>query len=372
MDNTNIVALSVYEMVKEVKRVALKELKATGNLKGMNSFMLWGPPGVGKSDGVGELASELELETSKTVYVHDVRLLLMNPVDLMGIPVADIQSEFTRWMKPKIFDMDTSEDVINILFLDEITAAAPSVQACGYQLTWDKKIGPHELPHNCFVMAAGNRTTDKSISYTMPKALCGRFGHFEIRSDVDSWKSWARRNKIDDRIIAYINFKNSSLFGFDATSTDVAFPSPRSWAVVSKYIKGDKVEDNFNLISSRIGMATAQDFITFNRVYSELPNINDIVAGKLVDIPTRSDILYALSSKIVTECLKYMEVTAKGVVKKVEADKLTNIGNYMAKMPVEFGTLILSELARIPGIASALMQVPKFASWQKQLNKYLV
>lgn len=63
--------------------------------------------------------------------------------------------------------MDAGDDTINILLLDEISAAPQSVQAAAYQITLDRTIGEHKLPENCIVIAAGNRVTDKSVAYNM-------------------------------------------------------------------------------------------------------------------------------------------------------------------------------------------------------------
>jgi hypothetical protein len=90
-------------------------------------------------------------------------LLLFNPIDLRGIPTANEDKTLAIWLKPKIFQMDPSDEVINILFLDEISAAPQSVQAAAYQITLDRVVGEHKLPENCIVIAAGNRTTDMDI-----------------------------------------------------------------------------------------------------------------------------------------------------------------------------------------------------------------
>ncbi len=42
--------------------------------------MLWGHPGVGKSQGVREIAAEIEKQTGRDVRITDVRLLLFNPL----------------------------------------------------------------------------------------------------------------------------------------------------------------------------------------------------------------------------------------------------------------------------------------------------
>ena len=135
-------------------------------LKTFPSVMLWGAPGVGKSQGVRQIAERIQGITGKKVSVTDVRLLLFNPVDLRGIPTANEDRTLAVWLKPKIFQMDPSEEVVNILFLDEISAAPQSVQAAAYQITLDRTVGEHKLPENCIVIAAGNRMSDRSVAYT--------------------------------------------------------------------------------------------------------------------------------------------------------------------------------------------------------------
>ena len=82
------------------------------------SVFIQGQPGIGKSQAIFTIAKKLEQSLERKVIVHDVRLLLFNPVDLRGIPIADYEEKVAIWLKPKIFQMDESEKVINILFLD--------------------------------------------------------------------------------------------------------------------------------------------------------------------------------------------------------------------------------------------------------------
>lgn len=120
-------------------------------IKIMPSVMLWGPPGVGKSQAVRQIAKEIEERTGKKSVVTDVRLLLFNPIDLRGIPTSNADKTLAIWLKPQIFQMDSSDDIVNILFLDEISAAPQSVQAAAYQITLDRVVGEHKLPDNCNV-----------------------------------------------------------------------------------------------------------------------------------------------------------------------------------------------------------------------------
>jgi len=99
-----------------------------------------------KRSGGRQIASVISAQTGKQTCVTDVRLLLFNPVDLRGIPTANADKTLAVWLKPKIFQMDDSEAVVNLLFLDEISAAPQSVQAAAYQITLDRTVGEHRLP----------------------------------------------------------------------------------------------------------------------------------------------------------------------------------------------------------------------------------
>ena len=174
------------------------------------------------------------------------------------------------WLKPKIFQMDPGNNVINILFLDEISAAPQSVQAAAYQITLDRVVGEHKLPDNCIVIAAGNRVTDKSVSFKMPKALANRLLHIEIEGSFESWRKWAVKVGINEKVLGYLSFRNDRLFGFDATNDDLAFPTPRSWEMVSSIL--NNVEDNVAtmhpMIAGLIGSGPAIEFRTWCKVYN--------------------------------------------------------------------------------------------------------
>ena len=127
--NMNIPSVSVDDFVEEMTRVYVPTIKAGYPINMIPAAMLWGPPGVGKSQAVRRIAKEIGEKTGKTVNVTDVRLLLFNPIDLRGIPTANADKTLAVWLKPQIFQMDASDNIVNILFLDEISAAPQSVQA---------------------------------------------------------------------------------------------------------------------------------------------------------------------------------------------------------------------------------------------------
>ncbi|MFI0460388.1 MAG: AAA family ATPase, partial [Candidatus Thiodiazotropha endolucinida] len=161
--------------------------------------MLWGPPGVGKSDMVREVAMNHQAP------VIDIRLSQMEPSDLRGIPFRVNGS--VEWAVPSILPSRERHGASGILFLDEITSAPPTVSAAAYQLILDRRLGEYQVPDGWAIFAAGNRQGDRGVTYSMPAPLANRFSHFEVGTNLDDWVAWAYRNDIDERIIAFLRFR---------------------------------------------------------------------------------------------------------------------------------------------------------------------
>ncbi len=320
------------------------------------SVMLWGPPGVGKSQGVRQLGEVIEKRTGKTVNITDVRLLLFNPIDLRGIPTSNADKTLAVWLRPQIFQMDPSEDVVNILFLDEISAAPQSVQAAAYQITLDRVVGEHKLPENCIVIAAGNRTTDKSVAFKMPKALANRLLPIEIEGSFKSWKEWAVRHGVNEKVIGYLSFRPDRLMNFDAQSEELAFATPRAWEMVSNILNNIEpdVDAAYDLVSGVVGCGEALEFRSWSKIYSKLPSVEDIFDGKMPPMPEGTDALYALSSAMVAYAREH----------KDDMHRISNSIAYALRMPPDFSVVLMQDYLYIDeGYREQLITVPEFARW---------
>ncbi len=361
---TNIPGLSVGEMIKQISSAYQTIITSGLPLSTMPSVMLWGPPGVGKSQAIRQIGRILEKNTGKKVVVTDVRLLLFNPIDLRGIPTANEDKTLAVWLKPQIFQMDPSDRVINILFLDELTAAPQSVQAAAYQITLDRTIGEHRLPENCIVIAAGNRVTDKSVAFKMPKALANRLMHIEVEGNFASWKEWAIRKGINEKVIGFLSFQQDYLMGFDASSDDLAFPTPRAWEKVSDLLNGvsDDVEEIYAMIAGLIGSGTAAEFRTWANVYHELPSVEEIFDGKNPKVPKKTDALYALTSSM----------TAYARTHKDELGSIVNSIRYADRMPPDFGAVLMKDYMYLAeDYKKTLMRIPEFERWLSEKGSLL-
>lgn len=353
---TNIPSMNVNRIIDTLADAYCSIINAGQPLKLLPSVMLWGPPGVGKSQAIRQLAREIEKNTGKKSVVTDVRLLLFNPIDLRGIPTANADKTLAIWLKPQIFQMDPSENVVNILFLDEISAAPQSVQAAAYQITLDRVVGEHKLPENCIVIAAGNRTTDKSVAFKMPKALANRLLHIEVEGSFKSWKQWAIRSGIHPKVLGFLTFRQNYLMKFDAATEELAFATPRSWEMVSNILNfvSDDVDKMLQLISGVVGSGIAVEFRTWTRVYDDLPDLQEIFDGKNPKLPTGTDAMYALTAAM----------TAYARAHKDENSRIANSISYADRMPPDFSAMLMKDYMYIEkDYREKLLQIPAFSRW---------
>ncbi|MCG6932366.1 MAG: MoxR family ATPase [Gallionella sp.] len=311
--------------------------------------MLWGPPGVGKSQIIAQVASR------HAVPMIDIRLSQMEPSDLRGIPFR-VDSR-VEWAVPAMLPDVERHGPEGVLFLDEITSAPPSVSAAAYQLILDRRLGAYEVPDGWAIFAAGNRQGDRGVTYTMPAPLANRFSHFEIEANLDDWVSWAYENGIDERLIGFLRFRPERLFDFDPAHNPVAFPSPRSWEFAHRALQkfGDSPELLLPTLQACVGPAAGLELNAFVENLERMPDLDAILRGEQVDVPREVDLQYAVASALVARAAR-----AKGSSNAREIHG--HILDYASRFPLrEMGVMLVSDMHR--AIGQQLFAVPQFSSW---------
>jgi hypothetical protein len=311
--------------------------------------MLWGPPGVGKSQMVAHIAERHE------VPVIDLRLSQMEPSDLRGIPFR--VEEHVEWAIPSMLPDEQRHGSQGILFLDEITSVPPSVSAAAYQLILDRRLGAYVVPDGWSIFAAGNRQGDRGVTYTMPAPLANRFSHYDVDTNLDDWVAWAYANGIDERLIAFLRFRPELLFEFDPAHNPVAFPSPRSWEFAHRALQkfGDLPQLMTGALQACVGPAAGIELAAFVENLDQLPDIDDIVRGEPVRVPKETDLQYAVAAALVGRAIR-----AKSEDRAAES--YGNIIEYAGTFPQrEMGVMLVSDMYR--AIGEEIFSVPQFSKW---------
>ena len=328
-------------------------MKASQIIKSVNALLdkniaifLWGSPGIGKSSIIKQIAKTNQME------FIDLRLSLLDPTDLKGIPFFDKEKHQAVWAAPSFLPREGE----GILFLDELNSAPPTVQASAYQLILDRAIGEYTLPEGWKIVAAGNNEDDHGITYKMPAPLANRFIHLQMDLDVDEWCEWAYANNIDYRIISYIRYKNEALFEFE--SDKKSFATPRSWEFANRILSsGLQGSVLLETLGGAIGEERATDFLGFVKVASNLPDVEAVFAGECEEYPNDDATLYALSSLLVS-----------GFLANPTNQRLENLLGYLMNIKPEFSVMSVQELQR-HGID--MLESKQFEKWIEKFSYLL-
>jgi hypothetical protein len=304
-------------------KAAKKSLRKA--FKNKRPIFMWGPPGIGKSDIIKQLGEELN------AHVIDVRLSLWEPTDIKGIPYFDSNTNKMVWAPPgELPDEDLSKQHKQIiLFMDEMNSAAPSVQAAAYQLILNRRVGTYKLPDNVVMVAAGNRETDKGVTYRMPAPLANRFVHLELTVDWDDYFEWATENKIHKDVVGFLTFSKKDLYDFDPKSSSRAFATPRSWSFVSELLVDDDCDNDTltDLTSGAIGEGLAVKFMAHRKIASKMPNPEDILSGKVKKMDSKE--ISAMYSLTISLCYELKDANEKK--SKTWNDQVNNFFEFMMK-----------------------------------------
>lgn len=266
--------------LKEIRVNIEKLIKFQLNNKKFFSTMLWGPPGIGKSSIVRQIAKDMGVE------FIDVRLSQLAPTDLRGIPTIDKEKNVLNWAAPNFLPRD--EDSKGIFFLDEFNMATSVLMGISQELILDRRVGDYKLPDGWVIIAAGNRAEDRAAVNALPAPVANRFVHFSAEANLEEFKELMYNyfdfsEKSKSEIIGFLNFRPELLFKNSKASKDMAFPTPRSWEMA-----GNLLDMGIDIVHA-VGEDTSIQFRAYQKVCSKIPNLLDILEGSDVKCENLSD-----------------------------------------------------------------------------------
>jgi hypothetical protein len=273
------------------------------------SIELVSAPGRGKSTMVRQLVKTMTELTGKEWGYSDLFLATQTPPDLIGFQFkGEVTYEgksfaITDPTAPTWFMTETGLPVFayerGIMFLDEFGQGQTDVKAAAAELLLNKRLGKWKLPDGWIVVAASNRTSDRSGVTKSLDFVINRRMEIHLTDDLDAWMDWAEKEGLmpETRAFAYAN--PGIVFTDGVPEKQGPWCTPRSLAMLDKLLQakakhhgGEVPLDGLTLeaMSGLIGQAAASQFMATIRLAKDMPPLEDILRDPHgVPVPTRPD-----------------------------------------------------------------------------------
>lgn len=231
--------------------------------------MIWGPPGVGKTTRMAEIANQAGRQ------LHTVICSIREPSDLAGLP--RLEADRVNLIPPN-WARELAEDG-GVLFLDELSAAPPAVQVAALRIIHERVVGDLQLPDSVSIVAAANPPGTTTGVFDLSAAAASRFWHAEVSADVEDWAIWATGQGPNHAYIsAFLRQRPDLLLALPSNPAQAGrqWPCPRSWDMSAQLLdtnapKGlgltkltdEEQLESFAMVEGAVGAPAASEYLNW-------------------------------------------------------------------------------------------------------------
>ena len=255
-------------------------------------ILMMGPPGIGKTAVMEQIAHELGINLVSYTITHHTRQ------SAIGLPMIS-EKEFdgkkysvTEYTMSEIIgavyeQIEKSGIHEGILFLDEINCVSETLAPTMLQFLQYKTFGSHKLPEGFIIVTAGNPPQYNKSVRDFDIVTLDRVRQINIEEDFEAWKTYAYKAGVHGSILAYLEIKKDNFYKIQTNADGRSFVTARGWEDLSRVIKVHEklgIEVDEDLTSSYLqNKDISRDFATYYelyRRYNELYKIPDILEGR--------------------------------------------------------------------------------------------
>jgi len=345
---------------------------------------IYGPPGVGKSEGVIQWAQQMARMTGKPFGVITEHLSTMESIDVRGIPVivdevqpdGTVAKRATFSKSPLMPSAELFPEGIpdqGVVFLDEYRQAPIDVIKPAARFKLERRIGNSSLDDygHWFVITASNRTSDKSGANKGLAMDINRAIQVDIEPHLKSWLQWAENQDIHPLTVSYAQSHPGKVFLDEVPDKEGAFATPRTLVMADKFIRrfpgNDGMvlnffeDDDFRSGVVMAGLAgllgsVGVEFRAHCAIAHELPTLEEVVKDPTsAKMPERMDAKYAISQMLAFQ---------------IKPETAVPVFTYITRIPNE--ELQVASLRQAMKRAPTIGSHPQFLKWVEKNSSLLL
>lgn len=261
--------------------------------KNQRPLLLIGPPGIGKTQIMEQIAKECEISLVSYTITHHTRQ------SAVGLPF--IKEETFNETTYSITEYTMSEIIASvykkiketglqegILFIDEINCVSETLAPTMLQFLQNKTFGNQKVPKGWIIVAAGNPAEYNKSVRDFDMVTLDRIRYIQVEADYSIWKEYALERNIHPMILSYLELKPSSFYRVETTIDGMEFVTARGWEDLSHLIRlyeELKIEINKDTIYQYLHHEDISEdvdaYYTLYKKYQDDYGILDILDGKV-------------------------------------------------------------------------------------------
>lgn len=257
-------------------------------------FMV-GPPGVGKTAIIEQIANEMGVGVVSYSMTHHTRQSALGLPFITHKTYGDKEFDVSEYTMSEIvasvYDMIEETGIKEgILFLDEINCVSETLSPIMLQFLQYKTFGKHKIPDGYVVVTAGNPPEFNDSAREFDVVTLDRLKRIDVDADYGAWREYARGGRIHGAITSYLDIRASEFYKVSTTVDGKSFATARGWEDLSQMIslyEQYEFEVNESLVIQYIqDKKMARDFAIYYGLYKKYQSdykVTDIIQGNPSD-----------------------------------------------------------------------------------------